>query len=199
MKPQLPPLPLIWFSIIVVFVVALDQATKWAVDTWLADQPPVVIVPGFFQLIFRTNTGAAFSMFRDRPSVLAIFAACIAVFILVWSIRLRGPEQALRWPLGLILGGACGNLVDRVRLGHVVDFLDAYWRDHHWPTFNVADSAIFIGMGLMIWLSFTMPEAHADEEGGVADAAQSDVDSTDADLGKKSGEKKSTADSQARS
>ncbi len=199
MKPQLPPLSLIWFSIIGVFVIALDQATKLAVDSWLVDRPPVVIVPGFFQLVFRTNTGAAFSAFREHPSVLTIFASCIVVFIFVWSIRLREPEQALRWPLGLILGGACGNLIDRVRLGHVVDFLDAYWSDHHFPTFNVADSSIFIGMCLMIWLSFTMPETHEDAESEVADAAKSGGESSNADIQKESGEKKSAARSQARS
>ena len=149
------------FFILAGCVLLADQLTKIAVLQWLSDGETITIIPSLLQLNYATNTGAAFSVFRDYPAVLTVLATAVAIALAVWSLRLQPAETNLRWPLGLILGGATGNLTDRYRLGHVVDFIDAHWfYGSHFPTFNVADSAICIGMGLLILLSFiSKPEA----------------------------------------
>ena len=145
---------LIWIALTVVLV---DQVTKlWAVLA-LKGANAIVIVPGFLQLYYRTNTGAAFSILSEHTALLAVFSAAISVVLLVWAWRLPAAEQGLRIAIGLILGGAVGNLIDRVRMGEVIDFIDAHWLyKMHWPTFNVADSAVCVGMFLMVAASFRL-------------------------------------------
>lgn len=149
-----------------------DQITKWLAVSRLASYADFVIIPGFFQFTYRTNTGAAWSMFSDRPTALAFFATAVAVGLAVWGYRIRPEEQLLRFPLALILGGAIGNLADRWRLGHVVDFIDFHWREvYHFPTFNVADTSIFVGMSILIFMSLRTPEAQAEREESAGKAA----------------------------
>ncbi|MCC6354228.1 MAG: signal peptidase II [Verrucomicrobiae bacterium] len=131
---------------------ALDQATKWAASAWLKDAPPVVIVPDFLQLIYSTNTGAAFGVLRNSPAL-----PVLTVLILFWMIWLGRSLHWRDWKAqvgaGMVLAGAAGNLCDRARLGHVVDFIDffvAAW-DWHYPTFNVADTGICVGLALVLW------------------------------------------------
>lgn len=131
---------------------ALDQATKWAAAAWLKDALPVVIVPDFLQLIFSTNTGAAFGVLRNSPAL-----PVLTVLILFWMIWLGRTLDWRDWMAqtgaGMVLAGAAGNLCDRARLGHVVDFIDffvAAW-DWHYPTFNVADTGICVGLALVLW------------------------------------------------
>jgi signal peptidase II len=151
------------FLLIAGTVLILDQATKLMAIAWLADDRDVVLIPRVLQLIHRTNTGAAWSMFQDSPKILTIFATVVAGGLAVWSVLLRPEERILRLPLAMILGGAVGNLADRYRLGHVVDFIDAHWDDvYHFPTFNVADSAICIGMALLIWMNLRVSSEAAD-------------------------------------
>lgn len=160
MNPKLKGLSLRGCFGLAAVVLVLDQLTKiWAVDA-LRGEPPIVLIPRFLQLIYRTNTGAAWSVFEDHPMILAGFATIVAAVIAGWAIRVPEEEYGLRWPLGLIFGGAVGNLVDRYRLGHVIDFIDAHWDEsYHFPTFNVADSGICVGMGLLIVLyGFADPE-----------------------------------------
>lgn len=145
------------FSLIAFAVVILDQVTKLIIVAALGDGSIITIVPNYLQLVYRTNTGGAFSIFSDHLPLLTIFATVVAIGLVIWSYRLRASEQILRLPLALILGGACGNLVDRYRLRYVVDFIDAHWNfAHHFPTFNVADMAINVGMAIMIWLTLRM-------------------------------------------
>jgi signal peptidase II len=148
------------FGVLALVVIVLDQLSKLAIVLRFelpGGNDSIVIIPRLLQFIYQTNTGAAFSFFRDHPGVLKVFATLVAVGLLIWSWRLAPQELSFRWPLGLILGGAVGNLIDRYRLGHVIDFIDAHWDErYHFPTFNVADSAICIGMGLLIWLSFSL-------------------------------------------
>ncbi len=133
---------------------AADQASKAAAVYGLGHGRTLVLIPRLLQLLYRTNTGAAFSLFRDFPMVLAIFSTIVSVGLIVWGWRLRPADVGLRWPIGLILGGAVGNLIDRYRIGHVVDFIDAHWNNvYHFPTFNLADSAICVGMGWLISMS----------------------------------------------
>ncbi|MEW6594833.1 MAG: signal peptidase II [Thermodesulfobacteriota bacterium] len=140
-------------------VVALDQFTKWLIQANFLLHDSREIIPGFFNLTYVTNTGAAFGILAGEQSTLrmlffvAIAVVALAVIILGWR-QLCGEQRLMPHALGLIAGGAVGNLIDRVRFGAVVDFLDVYVNNYHWPAFNVADSAICVGVGLFLLGSF---------------------------------------------
>jgi len=133
---------------------AADQASKaWAVRT-LPLYEPRELVDGLFGLVHVRNTGVAFSLLSNLDHrwvhpflILATLLAMGAVLAYIAYLPCRGAAPV---GLGLILGGAIGNLIDRARLGYVVDFLDLYWRNHHWPTFNVADVGISVGVVLLV-------------------------------------------------
>jgi signal peptidase II len=138
-------------------VLALDQATKAVALRALAPGVPVSVVDGFFALTLVMNPGLAFGMLAAVPpgwrwlvSVLSLGA--LGVLAAMATRLLPGGGPWTRLAVGLIFGGALGNLVDRVRFGAVVDFLDVYWRGWHWPAFNVADSAITMGVALLALL-----------------------------------------------
>jgi signal peptidase II len=141
---------LIAFSIVV-----LDRLTKWAIVKTIVLEDAVSIIPGFFRLTHLENTGAAFSLFADSTSpfktaLLVTFslAALAVVAFLLW--RSRNEFNITTLSLSLILGGAMGNLWDRLADGMVTDFLDFYLGMHHWPPFNIADSAIVVGALLLL-------------------------------------------------
>jgi signal peptidase II len=137
-------------------VLILDIATKIAIDTHLSYADRIPIIPGFFYLTHVRNTGAAFGLFADAPQiyrlVFFISVSLVAVGIIVAFYRKLSPGDRLAaLALGLILGGAVGNLIDRIFRQEVVDFLHfRLWRDYSWPDFNVADSAIVVGVGLLV-------------------------------------------------
>jgi signal peptidase II len=113
------------------------------------------LIPGFFNLTYVRNSGAAFGLFADLPSAVRapLFTAVSvgALVLLLFLLRGLRPEQwGLRVALASVLGGAIGNLIDRVRHGDVVDFLDVHWRGYHWPAFNVADSCITLGVAVLL-------------------------------------------------
>jgi signal peptidase II len=144
---------------IVATTLLLDQLTKmWALFV-LKGRPAIECIPYFLQFQYRTNSGAAFSILEGQRVLLTGFSVVISLLILIWAWRLPPSERGLRTGLGLILGGAIGNLIDRVRLGEVIDFIDVHWlyMDPHWPTFNVADSAVCVGMGFFMVVSLRMP------------------------------------------
>lgn len=150
-----------WF-LLAAAVVAADQLTKWLAVIVLRPGEPVVVT-GFFNLALAFNRGAAFSFLSQAPGwQTPLFAtiAAIAAFV-VSGLLLRNPGRRL-WSAGLalILGGALGNLIDRLHYGYVVDFFDFHVRAWHWPAFNVADSAITIGAGLLILESFVRGRGH---------------------------------------
>ncbi len=137
------------FTVSLVVTLALDQFTKWLIMTWLPPGRSVVVIPGFFDLVDVRNRGAAFG-FLNRHDIEWQFWLFLAATILATGVilaLLKGSRQRpwLCMALGLILGGALGNLVDRVRFRAVVDFLDFYWQQWHWPAFNVADCGICVG------------------------------------------------------
>jgi signal peptidase II len=114
----------------------------------------VEVIHGFFNLVHVRNTGGAFGIFGGEKgglgSLLFVLVSLIAIgSILFLFVRLREDEKTLSLSLSLVLSGAIGNLIDRLRLGEVVDFLDFYLFSYHWPAFNIADSAICLGIGLM--------------------------------------------------
>ena len=151
MRSRLPA-PELWIA---AFVVLLDQVAKALVRSAFALHESVVIIPGFFNLTRVHNTGAAFGMmdaaeFPLKTVVLALVGVAALIGLGVYAMRLPPEQQLARIGLSLILGGAAGNLIDRVTAGYVVDFVDVYWRGWHFWAFNVADSAITCGVALMI-------------------------------------------------
>ncbi|RMD63608.1 MAG: signal peptidase II, partial [Alphaproteobacteria bacterium] len=131
--------------------VALDQAAKWAVVEHLMRPPRVIPLTPFFNLVLTHNTGISFGLFQGGSAnawVLTGFALAVVGGLMVWLWR--QPEPLIAWAIGLVIGGALGNVVDRVRLGAVVDFLDLHIGDWHWPAFNFADTAITVGVGLLL-------------------------------------------------
>lgn len=140
-------------------VIVLDQITKYWITAvfQLGDKLPVL--PSF-NLVLAYNTGAAFSLLADAGGWQRAFFSLVAVAastVIVFLLR-RHPHQTLfSLALALILGGALGNLIDRIALGHVIDFIQLYWHDYYWPAFNVADSAITGGAVLLVWDSFRKP------------------------------------------
>jgi len=135
-------------------ILVLDQATKILVDSAMDLHQSIEIIPDFVSLTYLRNTGAAFGFLAGARSGLRIvffgLISSVAIGCIVYLIRgLRPRQKALLVTLSLILGGAIGNLIDRLRLGEVIDFIDLHWYDIHWPAFNVADSAISIGVVLL--------------------------------------------------
>ena len=147
-----------WFALAIVIILA-DQATKWLASSVLCCRPPVAVT-SFFNLVLAHNTGAAFSFLASQPGWQRWFFAAIALVasIVIGVLLVRHAthpaERRFCAGLTLILGGAVGNLIDRVLYGYVVDFLDFYIGAWHWPAFNIADSAISVGAALLILDSF---------------------------------------------
>ena len=163
----------IHYLIISLVILALDAWTKWLVSTHILPHESVSLIPHLFELVHVRNSGAAFGIGANSESQLVpvlLNAGALAVFIVVviYAIRSAVTDRVLQTGLHLILGGAIGNLLDRFRLGYVVDFLDVYVRDHHWPAFNIADSAICIGIALLF---FDMRRRPDDEAVAVVETA----------------------------
>lgn len=147
-----------WLLIAAV-VVILDQTTKHAAVAMLAERPPLEVTP-FFNLLLVYNRGAAFSFLAGAAGWQRELFTGIAIVASVWIVYLlrRYPRQSLFClALSLILGGALGNVIDRLSIGAVVDFLDFHAYGRHWPAFNVADSAISCGAALLIWDGLRSP------------------------------------------
>jgi signal peptidase II len=136
-------------------VVALDQVAKALVDSMMDLHESHSIVDGLARLTYVQNRGAAFGILSDAdlPYQSILFSAISIVAlgaIAVYAWKLPATSRLPQVSLALIMGGAAGNLLDRARLGYVIDFVDVYWGRHHWPAFNVADSAISIGVALLV-------------------------------------------------
>jgi signal peptidase II len=145
--------------ILIIFVIIADQLTKVWIVGHFAIFESRVIIPGLFNLTYLTNKGAAFGLLNGNYGIWRqVFFVAVAFIVFIGLIialrRLRGQGRIYSFALGLIAGGAIGNLLDRLRLGAVVDFLDFYYHGHHWPAFNVADSAITVGVALLVWQEF---------------------------------------------
>lgn len=148
-------------------VLFLDQWSKGLVTRTMEVHQSRSVIPDFFDLTYVRNTGAAFGLFASVDSSLKavlLNSIAVVVFLVVSAYALRSSHKSVRLQVGLalILGGAVGNLLDRVRFGYVVDFLDFAISGHHWPAFNVADSAICIGVGLLFIDMLGSEDAPAD-------------------------------------
>jgi signal peptidase II len=150
---------MVQYIVVLLSIIGLDQVTKiWVVNSFRLYESREVI-PGLFNLMYARNTGVAFSMFANYDSpwrhyffigvnIAAVLGLTIANF------RMQKGRSGYSWPFALIAGGAAGNVIDRLRFGSVVDFLDVYVGTHHWPTFNVADSAICVGVVLFLVINY---------------------------------------------
>ncbi|MBQ6669505.1 MAG: signal peptidase II [Deltaproteobacteria bacterium] len=144
-------------------VIVIDQITKWYIETRFELFEAVSVIPDLLAIVSVRNQGAAFSILANSSirKPFFIVVSTLACLVILWYLRRHSSDSpSMRLPLALILGGAAGNLIDRIRLGEVIDFIDVYWKGHHWPAFNIADSAICIGVAL---LSFRLwkEQAHA--------------------------------------
>ncbi len=140
-------------------IVVLDQVTKAALSRYLYEGQILEVMPGFFSLVYFKNPGAAFGIFTDGGITRTLFLVAVqAVALVVIGFLLKqSRDPAASFALSMIAGGAIGNLIDRIRLGSVVDFLDFHLGGFHWPAFNVADSAITVGVALTIWFFYFRP------------------------------------------
>jgi signal peptidase II len=152
--PKFPMFKWLWLAL---FLIVLDQSTKLAINHSMQLYQSIQLLD-FFNLTYVHNTGAAFSFLSERSGwqrwLFSILAVVMSLMMTLWIKRLKDNETLLAVSLSLILGGAIGNLIDRLIYGYVIDFLDLYYHSWHWPAFNVADSAITIGVGLMLIDSF---------------------------------------------
>ena len=149
----------LWLSLLAVL---LDQWSKLAIADSMQLYQSIPIMP-YFNLTYVHNTGAAFSFLSEAGGwqrwFFAGLALVISAVIAVWLARLKQHETLLAVALSLVLGGAMGNLIDRLAYGYVIDFLDVYYQTWHWPAFNIADSAITLGVILMLVESFGLAKS----------------------------------------
>ena len=143
-------------------VIVLDQLTKLLIIHVLRPYESIVVIPGFFDLVHVRNRGIAFGLLNHLGAVwssivLSAITAAAVILLIMWLTRLREDDRQMAFGISLIIGGAVGNLIDRIRLGEVVDFLDFYVGPFHWPAFNVADSAVTIGT---FWVALYMIFQH---------------------------------------
>lgn len=148
--------PMRRLALVSICVILLDQITKWLIVRYLPLHAHITVIDHFFNITHILNPGGAFGFFAEqspgiRKFIFLFLSSGVALFVL-WLYRKTAESHIfLSYGLALIFGGAIGNLVDRFRFGKVVDFLDFYAGTLHWPAFNIADSAITIGMGVLIY------------------------------------------------
>jgi signal peptidase II len=152
-------------SATVAVVVLLDLITKAYVDSHMFLHESLVVIGGFLNITYVRNPGAAFSFLATASpgfrSVFFLTVTILAIILVLYYIAKSKTEEALMiFALSLILSGALGNFIDRVRLGEVIDFIDVHLSGYHWPAFNVADSAITVGAFIMLFALFKRPKEH---------------------------------------
>jgi len=132
-------------------VVVFDQFTKlWVRETLIYGAEPQVIVPGFINLVYVRNPGAAWGMFGGQQAFLILLSIVVLILLAIFRRRFLNPTLDHRITFGLMIGGILGNLIDRIKVGWVTDFIDCHIGTHHFPSFNIADSAICIAVGLYL-------------------------------------------------
>lgn len=153
----------LWLSLLALI---LDQGSKLAVDSSMQLYQSIPVMP-YFNLTYVHNPGAAFSFLSQAGGwqrwLFAGLAITISIAITVWLAKLQKHEVLLAAALSLVLGGAVGNLIDRLAYGYVIDFIDVYYQDWHWPAFNIADSAITLGVALMLAETFGLGRPKKDD------------------------------------
>jgi len=151
------------FAVLTIVGVLIDQATKFYIDRSMQLFDSIPVVTDFFNITYVRNRGAAFSFLSNASWRLPFFigvSLVAAIAIIVAFHKLRDDQKLAQTSLAMIFSGAIGNLVDRLRLGEVIDFLDVHWYRHHWPAFNVADSLICVGVFLLA-VDMLLDEKHS--------------------------------------
>ncbi len=160
----------LWYMIVTAFVLVLDQFTKYWVSMSLREGDEIDVIRGFLKISYTENPGIAFGVFGSGQLRWLLVAVSVTAIVVVIFYLMRTPSSnsLLLWSLALLAAGICGNLIDRIQLGRVIDFIEVYYRSYHWPVFNVADTAITIGAALMAIELFLSPQPAkaTDEEGG---------------------------------
>lgn len=146
-----------WFAGITLASILVDQLTKWLITSSMSLHQSIELLRDFAHITYVRNPGAAFGILANHSLRLPFFilVSLVAAAGILWYLRKEAedaPRQQLA--LGLIFSGAIGNLIDRIRFGEVIDFIDVHWYQYHWPAFNVADSAICVGVGLLLFDSW---------------------------------------------
>jgi signal peptidase II len=144
------------------FVVVLDQATKWLTKKYMMLSESRQVLGDFLRYTYIENPGMAFGIQIGNRTLFTIFSVAASIVIFAYLLKTRGDRKVVKWSLSLVLGGAIGNLIDRVFRGSVVDFIDVGIGELRWPVFNVADSAVTVGM--IILLVVILFEKHPEEE-----------------------------------
>jgi signal peptidase II len=163
---------------IALLILLLDHIAKWIAQAKLYSNAAVEIIPGYLRLSYLHNTGVAFGFFDDiqaawKPYVLAAMALIAIAVILVYSMRVSPNRKLLQVALAITMGGILGNFVDRIFRGFVIDFIEFHIQDvFYWPTFNVADSAITIGIALLMIDTVRTPAPERDRERPAANSGQ---------------------------
>lgn len=162
----------LWYLLIAMLVMLFDQITKYWVSVKLREGDEIDVIRGFFKLSYTENPGIAFGMLNSgNVKWLLVSVSIAAVLVVVFYMR-RTPvtNSLLLWSLALLAAGICGNLIDRVRMGRVIDFILVYYKNYQWPVFNIADTAITIGAALMAIELFLAPQAERTKLGEPAEA-----------------------------
>lgn len=164
----------IWYLFIGTMVMLIDQITKYWVSVKLREGDEIEIIRGFFKFSYTENPGIAFGMLNNGNVKWVLVTVSVAAILVVVYYMKRTPvsNSLLLWSLSLLAAGICGNLIDRVRLGRVIDFILLYYKDYQWPVFNIADTAITIGAALMAIELFLAPQADRPSMPPMVDAAE---------------------------
>ncbi len=154
--------------VVAILVILFDQATKWWIMAVVMQPPRIIPVTPFFNIVMGWNRGISFGLFAGDSAInvwiLSLVALAIVAALVVWLCRVQGAWLASA--IGLVIGGALGNVVDRLRFGAVADFLDFYVVGYHWPAFNLADSGITVGVAMLVLDSLFMHEEKPKNKGG---------------------------------
>lgn len=146
-------------------IILLDQFSKYYVTQHLSFAQAVIIIPHFFNLFLTHNAGASFSFLAQMSGwqrwFLSAASIIIAFALLKWLLSLPANQYWLASALSLVIGGAIGNLLDRLRLAYVIDFIQVYYKNYYFPTFNIADSAVVIGVFMIAYVTFFQEAKHA--------------------------------------
>ena len=164
------------YLIITALVMALDQFTKYVVSTRMQEGDEIDVIRNFFAISYTKNPGIAFGMLNSGNLrwVFVVISVLAVLVVLGYLMRTNAANRLLLWSLALLAAGICGNLIDRVRIGRVIDFFLVHYKEHQFPVFNVADTAISIGAALMAIELFITPQAERATEVAPAESLLSD-------------------------
>lgn len=154
-------------GVFLLILLAVDIVTKYIVQNCMLLHQTVSILPNFFNITYVENPGAAFGILANvadpwRNVILGIVSGLAIIMLLVFYRQYADNNLKVKFALVLVLGGAVGNIIDRIRFGVVIDFIDVHWYEYHWPAFNVADSAICVGVGILFWQLWFDPNTAED-------------------------------------